>query len=145
YKIGCVSEPVQRQLDLDQPVFGSLFATELYHSGVELKPGAFESLSIEGEFAVRIAEDIPDLVWLLEHPERSIGAVFVVIELHNNVFRRARRTSEELIANNALHAGAILPVVEGSLRDAAELDGEQISVFRNQELLGTATGESIPG
>ena len=38
YKIGCVSKPVQRQLDLDRPVFGHLFATELYRSGVELKP-----------------------------------------------------------------------------------------------------------
>src|SRR5205814_3846674 len=61
YKIGCVSETVQRQLNLDRAVFGHLFATELYHSGVVLKPSGFEGLAIEGEFAVRIAEDISDV------------------------------------------------------------------------------------
>ena len=71
--------------------------------------------------------------------------MFVVIELHNNVFRGPEHTSQELIANNALHAGVILPFIEAPLRDPAELVGERISVFRNRELLGTAAGGSIPG
>ena len=145
YKIGCVSDAVQRQLGLSQPVFGYLFATEIRHSGAMIDSGAFDCLAIEAEFAARIAVDIPDATWLREHPDRSIAAFFPVIELHNNVFRGATRTSQELIANNALHAGVVLPPVEGSLRDATELTGEPISVFRNAELLGTATGNSVPG
>ena len=39
----------------------------------------------------------------------------------------------------------MLPAIEGSLRDAAELTGESISVLRNAELLGTAAGSSLPG
>ena len=145
YKIGCVSDAVQRQMGLNRPVFGHLFATEIYRSDSTIDSGAFDCLAIEAEFAARIATDIPDASWLREHPDRSVAAFFPVIELHNNVFRGARRTAQELIANNALHAGVVLPPMEGSLCDAAELTSEPISVFRNTELLGTATGSAVPG
>ena len=133
YKIGCISEAVQRQLGLDRPAFGHLFATELYRSGAVLDAAAFDCLAIEGEFAVRIAGDL------------SIASVFPVIELHNNVFRGAVRTAQELIANNALHAGVVLPPLEIPCPDPAELVRETISVFRNGELLGSANGGAIPG
>src|SRR5208283_5071442 len=71
YKIGCISEAVQRQLGLQQPAFGHLFATELYRSGAVLDPAAFDGLAIEGEFALRIAADL------------QVASVFTVIELHN--------------------------------------------------------------
>jgi 2-keto-4-pentenoate hydratase len=102
YKVGCVSDAVQRQLGLNRPVFGCLFASEIYRSGAIIDSGAFDCLAIEAEFAARIAVDIPDAAWLREHPERSIAAFFPVIELHNHVFRGATRTAQELIANNAL-------------------------------------------
>jgi 2-keto-4-pentenoate hydratase len=133
YKIGCISEAVQRQLGLDRPAFGHLFLTELYRSGAVLDAAAFDCLAVEGEFAVRIAGDL------------SIASVFPVIELHNNVFRGAVRTPQELIANNALHAGFILPPLEIPHLDPAELAHEIISVFRNGELLGAAKGGAIPG
>ncbi len=143
YKIGCLSEPVQRQLNLDRPVFGHVFASELYGSGVSLDPANFECLAIEGEFAVRIAEDVAGSTPLPETPERWIASVFPVIELHNFVFRRAIRTAQELVANNALHAGVILPSIDDEERNGAELSPGVISVFRNGELLGTAAGESL--
>jgi len=136
YKIGCVGEAVQRQLNVQQPVFGHVFATEIHRSGVSLDSSAFECLAIEGELAVRIAEDISDTDGLAE-PGRLIESAFPILELHNNVFRRATRTAEELIANNAFHAGVVLPSIESPLPLS-----EPISVFRNGEILGSG---SIPG
>ncbi len=133
YKIGCISAAVQRQLGLEQPAFGRLFATELHRSGAALDAAAFDGLAIEGEFAVRIAGDL------------SIASVFPVIELHNNVFRGAVRTPQELIANNALHAGVVLPSLEIPCPDPAEPVHWTISVFCNGELLGAAKGGAIPG
>jgi 2-keto-4-pentenoate hydratase len=140
YKIGCVSNAVQRQLGIDRPVFGYLFTTELHLSDVMLDPAAFEKLAIEGEFAVQVGEDIPDPNWLAKHAARAFAAVVAVIELHNNVFHGATRTAEELIANNAMHAGVVLPLARGS----KELE-DRISVFRNGDLIGTATSGAIPG
>jgi 2-keto-4-pentenoate hydratase len=133
YKIGCTSEAVQRQLGIERPVFGHLFATGLYRSGVALDVGEFCRLEVEGEFAVRIGADL------------SIVSAFPVIELHNNVFRGAARTPQELIANNAIHAGVVLPATGIASPDAAELVRGAISVFCNGELLGTASGAAIPG
>jgi len=140
YKIGCLSRAVQRQLGIDQPVFGHLFTSELHRSGVSLDSAAFENLAIEGEFGIRIAEDVPDPDWLVRHPERAIAEVLAVIELHNNVFRGATPTAAELIANNALHAGVVLPAGQGS----RQLD-DRITVFRNGEQIGMQTAGAIPG
>lgn len=118
YKIGCLSPAVQAQLGLAEPVFGHLFQTEVHRSPATLDAAAFCELAIEGEFAVRIARDLPDSGRLLRDPEGAVAGCFPVIELHNYVFRRAPHTAQELIGNNALHAGVILPASEPLLREA---------------------------
>jgi 2-keto-4-pentenoate hydratase len=134
YKIGCVSAVMQAQLGLDQPVFGHVFDSELHHSGVTLNSANYDGLAIEGEFAVRVGDDVRDFV-----------SEFAVIELHNYVIRRPPLTAQELIANNAIHAGAVLPAAERRiLPGPGELLHESITVFRNGENLGTATGSALP-
>ena len=75
YKVGCVSAVMQAQLELDRPVFGQVFETEIRRSGATLNPDDFDSLAIEGELAVRIARDIPNANWLREHPGEAIYLV----------------------------------------------------------------------
>jgi 2-keto-4-pentenoate hydratase len=128
YKIGCMSESIRRQLGIAHPVFGHVFASELHVSGCTLEHSGYDGLAIEGEYAVRIEEDIVNADWLQRNWPRAISSVFPVIELHNYVFRGPRPTSQELIANNAIHAGVVLPP-EGSLKDLSEpievrIDGE---------------------
>ncbi len=125
YKIGCISPAVQAQLGLDQPVFGHVFESELHRSGAILDLADYDGLAIEGEFAVRIGDD----------------SVFAVMELHNYVIRRAPLTAQELIANNAIHAGVVLPREEGG---PADLLDESIAVLRNGAILGTATSRALP-
>jgi 2-keto-4-pentenoate hydratase len=130
YKVGCVSEAVQQQLGIREPVFGHLFAGEAHRSGASLDAGNFDGLAIEGEFAFRLVEDFRD--------ERSIGAAFAVIELHNYVLRAPTDTrAAELIANNALHAGVVLP--------AEEVPCNSISVMRNGSVLGASSSSALPG
>lgn len=145
YKIGCLSEAVQRQLDIGHPIFGHVFATEIHASGVTLNAGRFDALAIEGEFAIRISRDIPDSEMLRNLGEACIAACFPVLELHNKVTRGPHTSAAELIANNAIHAGVVLPTDEGSLTDAGALLRETIEVRRNGEALGSATGATIPG
>ena len=145
YKIGCVSKAVQRQLGVDRPVFGHLFASEIHRSGVVLDAADFECPAIEGEFAVRLAQDIPSAAWLHEHLEQAIASVFPVIELHNNVFQRCTPTPQAMIINNALHAGVVLAQREAPFCEPAELNKKPIAVFRGEELLGSATSSAIPG
>lgn len=144
YKVGCISPVMQAQLGLDRPVFGHVFATEIHSSGVVLNPDDFDGLAIEGELAVRIARDIPDADWLQSHPDEAMSSGFVVIELHNYVFRNTPHNAEELIGNNAIHAGVVLPPSEPPLSHPSALLDASIQVSRNGATLGTADGRALP-
>ncbi len=145
YKVGCISRTMQTQLGIGRPVFGNVYATELHYSGVMLDPKRFDGLAIEGEFAVRLAADIPDAAWLRVHPREAIASAFAVIELHNFVFRNSPYTAIELIGNNAIHAGVILPLRETALDSPEALLDAAIAVSKNGSELGSATAGALPG
>ena len=96
YKIGCIGPGMVEQFGMAGPVHGRLFRSELHGSGETLRHGAYANLAIEGEMAVRIGAN------------GAIGVAFPVIELHHFVFRGTPKTLVELIANNAINAGAVL-------------------------------------
>jgi 2-keto-4-pentenoate hydratase len=79
------------------PIRGRLFESEVRRHGEALNFEDFAHLAIEGEMAVRIG------------PDHTIAAAFPVIELHHFVFRGARKTLPELVANNGLNGGIVLP------------------------------------
>ena len=174
YKVGCISPVMQAQLAIDRPVFGHIFASELHRSGAILDPQQYDGLAIEGEFGIRLARDIPGAAWLHGHRDEVLASGFAVIELHNYALRNSPHTAQELIGNNAIHAGVVLPLQapgppaqahnrppigspaaagESAVRGASEessgsrfeeLLDEPISVFRNHERLGTATARALP-
>jgi len=146
YKVGCMSAVIRAQLGLDQPVFGHLYAGEIRESDVELEASQFDGLAIEGEFAFRIAEDIPDADWLLANSGPAIASCMAIIELHNSALRAsAAIRGPELVANNGIHAGVVVPSEEVTDLDPATLAEVPLSVVRNGKVLGSATGKSLPG
>jgi 2-keto-4-pentenoate hydratase len=97
YKVGCTGPGTVQQFGMQGPIRGCLFESELRRHGDTLNFGDFADLAIEGEMAVRIASD------------GTIAAAFPVIELHHFVFRGPRKTLPELVANNGLNGGVVLP------------------------------------
>lgn len=108
YKIGCVSAAVRRQLNVDHPVFGHVFRSEIRTSPAELPADDFCQLGIEGEFALEVARDVVDPESLRESAWEWVCRVFPIIELHNVVSRGPKPSAVELIANNAIHAGIVV-------------------------------------
>ena len=134
YKIGCISKTMQRQLGIDHPVFGHVWDTELYQSGVQLCTTQFDGLAIEGELAVRLLDDVPSANWLRNNPE-VVSGHHSVIELHNYVFRGTESTrAAELVANNAIHAGVVTNNEETGSNDFNP--NTVLRVDRNTERLG---------
>ena len=133
YKIGCVSQAIRRQLGVTHAVFGHVFESEIWPHGAVLANSKFDHLGIEGEFAVRLAEDIGDPETLRDAPQRYVREVFPVIELHNYVFRGVKPSAIELIANNAAHAGAVVCDTSVGAEGRQTLE---ISVSINDELQG---------
>ena len=141
YKVGCISETMQNQLGIDQPVIGHVWDTEIYPSGAQLRPDQFDGLAIEGELAVRLGEDIPSAAWLKNNPE-VVTSHHTCIELHNYVFRSAEpNRAAELITNNTIHAGVVLADA-----DAGSPDFNPSSMWRvdrNTQRLGEAVASHL--
>jgi 2-keto-4-pentenoate hydratase len=97
YKVGCIGPAVVEQFGMSGPIHGRLFHGELHASGATLPHSAYMNLAIEGEMAVRIGTD------------GAIAAAFPVIEFHHFCFRGTPRTLGELVANNGINAGAVIP------------------------------------
>ena len=97
YKVGCTGPGTVAQFGMEGPILGYLYESEVRQSGDTLDMTAFARLAIEGEMALRIGDD------------GQIAAAFPIIELHHFVFRAPRKTLTELVANNGLNGGIVLP------------------------------------
>jgi 2-keto-4-pentenoate hydratase len=118
YKVGCVGSGVIEQFGMSGPIHARLFRSEIHSSGKTLRSRAYANPAIEGEMALRIGVD------------GNIAAAFPVIELHQFVFRAPRKTLAELVANNGINAGAVVPehIAAASLDDWARARGLSISI-----------------
>lgn len=128
YKIGCTGPGTVAQFGMEGPISGSLYASEVRHSGESLGAADYAQLAIEGEMALRIGED------------GTIAAAFPVIELHHFVFRAPRKSLAELVANNGLNAGVVLPD-DAWLSSRAGLENDAILSVR---INGNAVGAAGP-
>ena len=97
YKVGCIGPGVVEQFGMSGPIHARLFRSELHRSGTTLRHKDYANPAIEGEMAFRIGVD------------GEIAAAFPVIELHQFVFRAPRKTLAELVANNGINVGAVIP------------------------------------
>ena len=122
YKIGCVSAVIRRQLGTEHAVFGHLFSNEVLVSPANLRASEFCCLGIEGELALILDDDIDDPDELRQDAARFVRETFPVIELHHYVFRGPRPTAAEVVANNALQAGIVVPVAHTAASAVESLD-----------------------
>jgi 2-keto-4-pentenoate hydratase len=99
YKVGCIGAGVVEQFGMSGPIHARLFRSEIRQTGEILRHESFVNPAIEGEMALRIGHN------------GRIAAAFPVIELHHFVFRAPRKTLAELIANNGINAGIVIPNV----------------------------------
>ena len=141
YKIGCISKTMQAQLGVDHPVFGHVWDTEIHRSGVGLDLESFDCLAIEGEFAIRLRDDVPSSTWLQNNRE-VLTEPNLVIELHNYKFKGNKSNiAAELISKNTIHAGVVIAGDEIGLKRSK--NKPRLSVYRNSICLGESIAEHI--
>ncbi len=133
YKVGCIGPGVVEQFGMSGPIHARLFRSEMHCSGKTLQYDAYANPAIEGEMALRIGVD------------GGIAAAFPVIELHQFVFRAPRKTLAELVANNGINAGAVIPqdLETTSLEDWA--NAHTLSVSINGSTLDTGALWAMAG
>ena len=106
YKVGCVSETIQESLNIREPVFGRLYASECFDTGTTFPLNQFNNLAIEGELAVRLNSQVENDGGREFSTTDIIHSVFPVIELHHFPFEQTP-SALDLVALNAIHAGFV--------------------------------------
>ena len=135
YKVGCNSPMPRRQLGISHSVYGRLYASEAWRSGVTLASDSFRSLAVEGELAVKLAMDLR----AGDSAREAIESVFCVIELHNFLFH-GEPTVGELTASNAMHAGF---VVAGESSRRLHPETENLQIVVDGETVASASGPEL--
>jgi len=133
YKIGCVGPGVVQQFGISGPIHARLFRSEIHESSCTLRHAVYNNLAIEGEMALRIGDD------------GDIVAAFPVIELHHFVFRAPKKTLAELIANNGINAGAVVPRNNEVMLLEHWRDAKTLSVLINGTTIDTGALWAMPG
>lgn len=144
YKVDCATPITQRQLNIEQPMFGRLFHSGRWPSGTTMPLTRFSSLAIEGELAVRLGQDLPvgDISDARLHS--AVDSVFAVIELRDPTFID-EQTASSLVASNAIHAGFVYATDAGSPLDAepatlrVEVDDVEVAQVAGETLTDTVT------
>jgi 2-keto-4-pentenoate hydratase len=115
------------------PIRGYLYKSEIRRTGDTLDRTAFAHLAIEGEMAMRVGDS------------GEIAAAFPVIELHHFVFRAPHKTLAELVANNGLNAGVVLPDEAWLLSRTYLTKQATLSVRVNDRVVGSGDLWPLPG
>ena len=106
YKIDAVTPGNQQMLGLTQPVWGRLWQSEFYDSGVRLDRAAYAELSLEAEFGIELSQSVkPGMS--MQQLAACVGSVYPTLELHNLRLCSAQPHGPELIANNCINCGDV--------------------------------------
>ena len=133
YKVGCIGPGVVEQFGMSGPIHARLFSSEIRRSGEALRHIAYANPAIEGEMALRIGAD------------GQITAMFPVIELHQFVFRAPEKTLAELVANNGINVGVVIPAHLETAPPGDWLSARELSVAINGATIDSGALWAVPG
>jgi 2-keto-4-pentenoate hydratase len=143
HKIGLTSPAVQRQLGVDQPDSGVLFADMQVPTGATVEPGKLLAPKVEAEIAFILAEDLDgDL-----SESRLRAAAGVAVAAIEIVDSRVRDWSISIVDTIADNGSSALFVLGSEVVAAADLDFGSRAMRLSQDgvVVSTGTGSDCLG
>jgi 2-keto-4-pentenoate hydratase len=143
-KIGLTSLAVQKQLGVDQPDFGVLFADMVMGEGIPIPQSRLMQPKIEAEVALILGRDldmedptIADVIW-------AIAYVVPALEI---VGSRIHNWDIRIVDTIADNASSSLLVLGGPVRKIADLDlrAAKMSMTKNGEIVSKGSGADCLG
>ncbi|MBO6782636.1 MAG: fumarylacetoacetate hydrolase family protein, partial [Alphaproteobacteria bacterium] len=143
-KIGLTSRVVQKQLGVDQPDFGMLFADMVYSDGEEIPAGKLIAPKIEGEISFVLADDLPMERPTVADVTNAIAYACASIEIVDSRVKNWDIGIVDTVADNGSAGAFILGNEPHALEDfdtrlcgmVVEHRGEPVSVGAGAACLG---------
>ncbi len=147
YKVGSTSEEAQRHLGTNEPGAGALLQPYIYESPVEMPIVASHMPAVEGEFAFRLASDLPprDEAYTRDEVVAAIGELAGAVEVVGSRFSGGLSGKGRLLTtadggvNIGLALGRWVPFQGQDLRD------HPVSMTINGVAKGCGTGSRALG
>jgi len=143
-KIGLTSAAVQRQLGVDQPDYGMLFADMSISSGEEIEIGRLLQPRIEAEIAFVLRDDLDEDRLTTTDLINAIAYALPAVEIIDSRIRDWDITITDTIADNASSG---LFVLGDSPRDLSDFDLRLCGMMieRRGEVVSVGTGAACLG
>ena len=144
YKIGLTTPVMQKLCGVDEPCYGVLFGSEIYHRRAELSAREYCRIGIETEIAFQLGDDLPrggDPSRAADAVESAMAAIELIEDLH---YDYKQLDAASLVAGNVWNAGAVLaaPVSEWRALDLVRV-AARLAI--NGWEIGHGTGGDVMG
>lgn len=143
-KIGLTSKAVQKQLGVNQPDYGSLFADMLIAEGQVVSLGDFLQPKVEAEVALVLKADLPHSDTTLIELINAIDYLLPAIEIVDSRVKDWKISIGDTIADNASSAMVALGQKPVALKDVA-LDKIGMAMYSQGELVSSGNGAACLG
>ncbi|MEV0600414.1 fumarylacetoacetate hydrolase family protein [Streptomyces sp. NPDC050315] len=144
-KIGLTSTAVQRQLGVDSPDYGMLFADMAVPDSAEIPPGAVLQPKAEAEIALVLEDDLTHERHTLADLFRAVAYVVPAIEVVGSRIRDWDITLPDTIADNASCGMYVLGGTPTPLERAGDLRLAGMVMERRGDQVSTGTGAACLG
>ncbi|WP_019070181.1 2-keto-4-pentenoate hydratase [Streptomyces hokutonensis] len=144
-KIGLTSPAVQRQLGVDRPDFGALFADMAVPDGGEVPVGRLLQPKVEAEVALVLGRDLPHPECTIVDVLRAVDFALPALEIVDSRVRNWEISLVDTVADNAscglyVLGGTPVPLTAVDLRAVTmtmSRDGETVSEGTGADCLGS--------
>jgi 2-keto-4-pentenoate hydratase len=143
-KTGLTSAAKQRQMNVDEPLYGVLTSDMALDVGQPLRCDQFIQPRCEPEVAFLLERDLEGAHITAAHVLAATAAVYPALDVLDSRFAGYAFTLPDVVADNASGAGFL---VGGQAVDPAGIDLRLTGVVleKNGELIGTAAGAAVLG
>lgn len=143
-KIGLTSPAVQRQLGMDQPDFGALFADRCVPDGGEIPAGRLLQPKVEAEVALVLGADLPEPRITVVDVLRAVDFALPALEVVDSRVAGWDITIVDTIADNASCGLFVLGATPVPL-DRVDLRTVEMRLWKGEEVVSHGTGSDCLG
>jgi 2-keto-4-pentenoate hydratase len=149
YKVGLTNPVVQKNVGVEEPCAGGIFAQDVVDSPATLNRSDHSNLAVECEIAFTMGIDLSASEAPFSHESvadavESVATSFEIVDLQGSEMREGQSRAVMLVSLNVAQAGAVLGKQVSDWR-SIDLESVRGVAKHNGEIVGEGVGSDVMG